>query len=197
MLVKTTPSAYSSVMKKGGVGGAKTAKSGSDFEDVLFARLAEDLIANGFNEIDVLRSGTTIRRVRYRHDQKGPLEVYFKAGVHKYFFEPRGVFTTELFSARLEPDTAIYSERTKTLTIIEKKQQNTTGSVAEKLQTCDYKMFYYKTLSKNLQIEVDLVWQLGPYFEKQQKGLKSVFEYMVSKGSRYFFGHIPFAELKI
>ena len=173
-------------MKKGGVGGALTAKSGSDFEDVLFAKLAEDLIANGFKEIDIQRNGNSIRCIKY-----------FKASVHKLFFEPRGVFSADFYSARLEPDTAIFSEKTKTLTIIEKKQQNTTGSVAEKLQTCDFKMLYYTTLAKPLGIKVDLVWQLGPYFEKQQKGLRSVFEYMKIKGSRYFFGHIPLSELKI
>ncbi len=184
-------------MKKGGVGGAATSKSGSDFEDALFAKLAEDLIANRFQEIDIQKNGNTIRYVRYKHSEKGNLDIYFKASVHKLFFEPRGVFSADFFSARLEPDTAIFSENTKTLTIIEKKQQNTSGSVAEKLQTCDFKMLYYTTLAKPLGIKVDLVWQLGPYFEKQQKGLRSVFEYMNSKGSRYFFGHIPVSELKI
>lgn len=184
-------------MKKGGVGGAITAKSGSDFEDVLFAKLAEDLIANGYKEIDIQRNGNSIRCINYRHSERGNLDIYFKASVHKLFFEPLGVFSADFFSARLEPDTAIFSDKTKTLTIIEKKQQNTTGSVAEKLQTCDYKMLYYTTLAKPLGFKIDLVWQLGPYFEKQQKGLRSVFDYMKSKGSRYFFGHIPFSELKI
>jgi hypothetical protein len=184
-------------MKKGGVGGANTAKSGSDFEDVLYAELARDLELNGFKEVDILRGPTSAKYVRYSHSQRGELEVFFKASVHKLFFEPRGIKSSNFFSARLEPDTAIYSSKTKTLTIIEKKQQNTTGSVAEKLQTCDYKMHYYTTLCNEIDVKVDLIWQLGPYFEKQQSGLRSVFEYMNSKGSRYYFGHVPVTELRI
>jgi len=179
------------------VGGAFTANSGSDFEDALFAELADDLQENGYSEIDILRGPISAKYVRYSHATQGELEVFFKASVHKLFFEPRGVKTADYFSARLEPDTAIYSPKTKTLTIIEKKQQNTTGSVAEKLQTCDYKMLYYSTLCSPIKVKVDLIWQLGPYFEQQQVGLRSVFEYMNSKGSRYFFGHIPVSELKI
>jgi len=184
-------------MKKGGVGGAVTAKAGSDFEDVLFNELVKDMQSNGFFQVDILRGPTAPKYVKYSHESRGEVEFFFKASVHKIFFEPRGVKSSDFFSARLEPDTAIYSPSTKTLTIIEKKQQNTTGSVAEKLQTCDYKMLYYTTLCKQIGVKVDLVWQLGPYFEKQQDGLRSVFEYMKSKGSRYFFGHIPVSELKI
>ena len=58
-------------------------------------------------------------------------------------------------------------------------------------------MLYYSTLCGPIKVNVDLIWQLGPYFEQQQVGLRSVFEYMNSKGSRYFFGHIPVSELKI
>lgn len=184
-------------MRKGGVGGALTAKAGSDFEDILFAKLANDFISHGFSEIEIVRNGNSLRSIKYNHSRIGQVEIYFKAAIHKLFFEPMGIKSSDYFSARLEPDTAIYSQRTRTLTIIEKKQQNTTGSVAEKLQTCDYKMRYYTTLSAPLDIEIDLIWQLGPYFEKQQKSLASVFEYMKSKGSRYFFGHIPFEELRI
>lgn len=184
-------------MKKGGVGGALTAKAGSDFEDALFIELASDLRSNGYIQVEILRGITSAKYVRYEHTNGGELEVFFKASVHKLFFEPRGVKSADFFSARLEPDTAIFSPKTKTLTIIEKKQQNSTGSVAEKLQTCDYKMLYYKTLCNQINVKVDLIWQLGPYFEKQQVNLRSVFEYMNSKGSRYFFGHIPISELKI
>jgi hypothetical protein len=184
-------------MKKGGVGGALTAKAGSDFEDALFNELAGDLKSNGYSQVDILRGPTSAKYVRYAHKNRGEIEIFFKASVHKIFFEPRGVKSSDFFSARLEPDTAIFSPKTRTLTIIEKKQQNTTGSVAEKLQTCDYKMLYYTTLCGQINVKVDLIWQLGPYFEKQQGNLRSVFDYMKSKGSRYFFGHIPVSELKI
>jgi hypothetical protein len=184
-------------MRKGGVGGAKTQKSGENFENETLATLVGSFLTNGY-EIKATRpGGNSPRGISLVNQQGKSVELYFKAAIHKDFFEPRGVETSKYFSARLEPDTAIYSESTKTLTIIEKKQQTSTGSVAEKLQTCDYKMRYYQTLCKPLGIKVDLVWQLGEYFLSQKSNLKSVFDYMEEKGSRYFFLEIPFDELKI
>ena len=69
--------------------------------------------------------------------------------------------------------------------------------MAEKLQTCDYKMMYYKTLCDPIGIKVDLIWQLGSYFFDQKDNLRSIFEYMLTKGSRYFFYEVPIKELKI
>jgi hypothetical protein len=46
-------------------------------------------------------------------------------------------------------------------------------------------------------IKVELVWQLGQYFVDQEANLKSIFEYMVSKGSRHYFLTIPIEELNI
>lgn len=184
-------------MKKGGVGGAKTSKSGSDFENSTYETLLNDLIAKGYSVKEIVNGTTSPRTITLVSEDFNKVEFYFKAAIHKNFFEPRGILTSEYFTARLEPDTAIYSEKTKTLTIIEKKQQTTTGSVAEKLQTCDYKMMYYKTLCAPLKVKVDLIWQLGEYFKQQEKGLGSVFEYMKSKGSSYYFHKVPVEALKI
>lgn len=184
-------------MRQGGVGGAKTQKSGENFETKTLASLVDSFLKNGYEVIATRPGGKSPRGISLANKQGKSVELYFKAAIHKDFFEPRGVETSGFFSARLEPDTAIYSESIKTLTIIEKKQQTGTGSVAEKLQTCDYKMIYYQTLCKPLGIKVDLVWQLGSYFLAQKSNLKSVFDYMEEKGSRYFFLEIPFDELKI
>ena len=187
-------------MKKGGIGGAKTQKAGADFEASTAEDLIQKLVKQGYKvtgEHRLSSSKSTLHGVSLISPKKNSLEIYYQDGIYKLFFEPRGVNWRKHFSARLKPDSAIYSEATKTLTIIEKKQQETSGSVAEKLQTCDYKMLYYTTLCNQIGIKVDLIWQLGPYFEMQQVNLRSVFDYMKSKGSRYFFGHIPVTELKI
>jgi hypothetical protein len=184
-------------MKKGGVGGAKTQKSGEAFENKTLVNLVKAFESGGFS-VKSLRSGRgSPRGITFQNSTGDCVELYFKAAIHKDFFEPRGIKTKEYFSARLEPDTAIFSEKTQTLTIIEKKQQIGSGSVAEKLQTCDYKMMYYKTLCDPIGIEVDLIWQLGSFFVDQKDNLRSVFEYMLTKGSRYFFHEVPIKELKI
>jgi hypothetical protein len=184
-------------MKKGGVGGAKTQKAGETFENETLDKLIKSFGANGYEIQSTRPGGLSPRGITLSNSQENIVDLYFKAALHKDFFEPRGVKSIDYFSARLEPDTAVYSHKAKTLTIIEKKQQTGAGSVAEKLQTCDYKMLYYSTLCKPLRINVHLFWQLGPYFVENQNGLRSVFEYMESKGSRYFFHEIPFREFVI
>lgn len=185
-------------MRKGGIGGAKTQKSGEVFESHTLTALISSLKIGGYT-VNSLRkgSGTSPRGITLENKEGDKIELYFKAAVHKDFFQPRGVLTEKYFSARLEPDTAIFSEKTNTLTIIEKKQQSGAGSVAEKLQTCDYKMMYYSTLCEPIGVKVDLIWQLGSYFVDQKENLRSVFEYMLLKGSRYYFLDIPIKELKI
>ena len=184
-------------MKQGGKGGAVASKSGSDFEEKTYKVLVSDLNKIGFEveSIDV-EKGVTRRLILIDKNSK-QIEIYFKSAIHKYFFEPRKIKTYEYFSARLEPDTAIYSDSIKTLTIIEKKQQKGPGSVSEKLQTCDYKMLYYKTLCSPIGVEVDLIWQLGEHFNLKQESLRSVFEYLVSKGSTYYFDKVPVNKLRI
>ena len=184
-------------MKKGGVGGAKTSKAGSDFEGTTYEVLLSDLQNKGFSVKATNYGAKNLRNLTLVGPDSKTIEIYFKASIHKDFFEPRGIRSLDFFSARLEPDTAIFSHFTKTLTIIEKKQQTGTGSVAEKLQTCDYKLIYYKTLCAPLGIEVDLIWQLGEYFEEQQEQLQSVFKYMILKGSTYYFHKVPVEKLKI
>jgi hypothetical protein len=56
---------------------------------------------------------------------------------------------------------------------------------------------YYSTLCEPIGVKVDLIWQLGQYFVGQKENLRSVFEYMLSKGSCYYFLDIPIKELKI
>jgi hypothetical protein len=187
-------------MKRGGVGGAKTQKAGAKFEESTAQDFLQDFIDSGFKVVEEHRlssNSSTVHGISLRNEKGKSLEIYYQDGVYKLFFEPGGVKWNQHFSARLKPDTAIYSPESRTLTIIEKKQQEAEGSVAEKLQTCDYKLHYYRTLTQALNIEVELVWLLGPYFEKKQETLKSVFEYMERKGSRYYFRKIPIQEISI
>jgi hypothetical protein len=187
-------------VKKGGSGGAKTQKSGADFEVSTADSFISDLMQLGFKVDSKHRRSprsSTLHGVSLSKTNEQKLEIFYQDGIYKLFFEPLGVDWKTYFSSRLKPDSAIYSTSTRVLTVIEKKQQNVEGSVAEKLQTCDYKLNYYKKLTKPLDVEVNLIWLLGPYFENKKDSLRSVFEYMLEKGSRYYFGNIPISELCI
>lgn len=186
-------------MKKGGVGGAKTAKAGSEFELLSDNHLLKALADSGFEQTllhGLNSSGNGVHGLTMeRGDSK--IDIFYKAGIYKYFFEPRNIDARKIFSARLEPDSAIYSHKKKVLTIIEKKQQTGAGSVAEKLQTCDYKRYYYETLLKGTDVKLEIVWLLGKYFLDQRDGLASVFEYMERKGSKFYFLEIPIEKLAL
>jgi hypothetical protein len=190
---------YCFTVKKLGVGGAKTAKAGSDFEEMTTNELFSNLSESGYKitATHKLSKGKETVHGILLVKNDDVIEIYFKTGLYKLFFEPRNIDYKKYFSSQLQPDSAIYSHKTKVLTIIEKKEMKNSGSVVEKLQTCDYKLLYYKKLTQSLNIEVDLVWQLGSYFEEQKLNLRSVYEYMISKGSRYYFHTIPIQELKI
>jgi hypothetical protein len=71
-----------------------------------------------------------------------------------------------LLTKALEPDEAYLDYETSTLTIFEKKYQDTDGSVDEKIQTIDYKMKQYKRIAAELGIEnVYFVYILGDFFK--------------------------------
>ena len=185
-------------MRKGGYGGARTQKAGAKFEQRTDQDFIEDFLSLGFSIGNVHRSGSNsgaLSGISLKNDEGKIVEIFYQDGLYKLFFEPNGVKWKEHFSARLKPDTAIFSSEKKVLTIIEKKQQETEGSVAEKLQTCDYKLNYYNTLAKPLNVRVELVWLLGSYFERKSESLRSVYEYMISKGSKYYFHKIPLSEI--
>ncbi len=187
-------------MKKGGTGGGHTARSGSSFEIVTDERLLSDLNLLGYVETKIVQlsgmNGPIHGRVMTLSSGAN-IEIFYKAGIYKLFFEPRNINYKDYFSARLEPDTAIYSEEKGTLTIVEKKQMTGAGSVAEKLQTCDYKQNYYETLVKNLNINIEIKWILGQYFQDNASQLKSVYEYMLQKKSKYYFHSLPVNELTL
>lgn len=180
------------------MGGARASFSGSRYELITDNLLLANLDAAGWSEKRELDARTpTDSAFKLASNSGGSIDIFYKRGLYQYFFVPRGVNYQDYFSARLEPDTAIYSETANTLTIIEKKQQSKGGSVAEKLQTCHFKRKYYETLCSEIDVEVDLVWVLGEYFKKNKDSLLSVFNYMNENGSRYFFDSVPVSELRL
>jgi hypothetical protein len=184
-------------MKKGGSGGAKTHQSGEEFEGKTALTLLSQLKSAGYSISNEVVSNNKPKVIELSRPDGKKLHIFFKAAIYKYFFLPRKIDYRDFFSLRLEPDTAIFSPNLNVLTIIEKKQQTVSGSVAEKLQTCDFKQKFYETLCNPVDVEVDLVWQLGQYFKDQEDNLKSVFEYLLEKGSRYYFHEIPIEKLRI
>ena len=91
------------------------------------------------------------------------------------------------------PDEALYVIINNTLFVIEMKYQEVTGSVDEKLQTCDFKKKQYKKLMAPLNIDVEYIYILDDWFRKPE--YKDVLDYVISMGCQYYFQYLPWQKL--
>ncbi len=131
------------------------------------------------NNEEVLKDGSIIARY------------YEKHGLYKKLLEPQRVNYKEILSKKLLPDGALLVGNT--LYIIEKKFQAGSGSVDEKLQTCDFKKKQYHKLLNPIGVNVEFFYVLNSWFD--QDANRDVFEYIESVGCRYFIEHLPLNEI--
>ncbi len=117
---------------------------------------------------------------------------YRKYGLYK-FLESQGIDYKKIISKKLLPDEALYVIVRNTLFVIEMKYQEVTGSVDEKLQTCDFKKKQYKKLMAPLNIEVEYIYILSDWFRKPE--YKDVLDYVISVGCQYYFQYLPLQKL--
>ena len=117
---------------------------------------------------------------------------YRKGSLYK-FLKSKGVNYKEILSKRLLPDEALYVIVNNTMYILELKFQKTSGSVDEKLQTCDFKKKQYQRLFAPLNYEVEYIYILSDWFNVP--GYKDVLTYINSMGCQYYFGYLPLQKL--
>ena len=163
-------------MIKGGNGGGNT-QTGIKFEErtdilTLLAQQEGYLVRDRsvfFGDIEIAKS-------------------YKKGELYKLLKE-HGVNYKDIISKKLLPDDAILVKGSNTLFIIEIKFQVTSGSVDEKLQTCDFKRKQYIRLLSPLGIDVEYIYVLNEWFEKPE--YKDVLEYIKSVGCHHYFHFLP------
>lgn len=161
-------------------GGAKTNFNGLKFESR--ADLRDAIVAHPDYTLlgdNVYKDGAIVARY------------YEKHGLYKDFLIPNGVDYATRISAKLLPDGALLVGNT--IYIIEKKYQAGSGSVAEKLQTCDFKKKQYIKLFDGLGLDVEYYYVLNDWFD--QPIFKDVFDYIESVGCRYFIVDLPLSEV--
>lgn len=116
---------------------------------------------------------------------------YKTHSLYKELLSPQGVNYRDILSKKLLPDEALLVGNT--LYLIEKKYQNVSGSVDEKLQTCDFKKKQYTRLLAPLGINVEYYYLLNDWFDQPQ--YRDVFNYIQSVGCKYFIGELPLSEI--
>ena len=163
-------------MKKGGTGGGNTI-TGLIYEGEVdlstFIAEQKDYTVNGS---EVLYNGECVAYIFKKYD-------FYR------YLKTKGVDWRKHISRQLLPDNAIYVIVNNTMFILEVKTQQKSGSVDEKLQTCDFKKKQYQKLLFQLNMEVEYIYVLDEWF-KQSK-YKDVLDYIISVGCQYYFNYIP------
>lgn len=167
-------------MIEGGIGGGNTITG---------------LIFEGKVDIaDFLQSqkGYRVNKSYVYYQEKQVARIFKKHAFYK-FLKEEGINWQDYISSRLVPDNCIYVIINNTLFIIEVKYQKTSGSVDEKLQTCDFKKKQYQKLLSQLNIDVEYIYILSDWFRKPK--YKDVLDYVISVRCQYYFNYIPLTKL--
>lgn len=105
------------------------------------------------------------------------------------FLDAEKVEWEKILSKKLLPDEAVLSKKVNSLTVVEKKWQETEGSVDEKLQTCGFKIRQYSRLMKPLGVKVKYVYLLNDWFSHPRYA--DVLDYIKEVGADYHFKSLP------
>jgi len=138
------------------------------------------------------KNGYKVKGTIIFYDKKEVARSYKKNALYK-FLESKKVNYKKILSKKLLPDEALYVIVNNTLFVIEVKFQKVSGSVDEKLQTCDFKRKQYAKLMAPLNIEVEYIYILSDWFKKSE--YKDVLDYIISVGCQYYFGYLPLQKL--
>ena len=175
-------------MIKGGTGGGNTT-TGLRFEQRTDIRQVFENI-EGYSIIE--STNRTGYEIWFNHEK---LAYCFKKRELYRFLEqePYCVNWQEHLSKRLEPDNALFVIVRDTLFIIEIKFQQVSGSVDEKLQTCDFKRKQYSKLVRDLGWRVEYVYVLNDWF--RDPVYRDTLDYIHSMNCHYLFNEVPLAWL--
>ncbi len=162
-------------------GGARTNYNGLRFEQT--TSLQEALENAGFR---------VINQCVYRNGEKVGLLVPQRK-FYSQFLEKAGVDYREYNSKRWLPDEAFVNDETRTVYIVEKKFQNTHGSVDEKLPNCGFKKREYEKLVHPLGYRVEYMYVFNDWFRDPQ--YRDTLEYIMDSGCKYFYNSVPLEAL--
>lgn len=114
-------------------------------------------------------------------------KLFIKTGLYDWFIE-KNINWKEFWSKRLIPDTLIINDDKKTAFIIEIKYQQVSGSVDEKLQTCEFKLKQYQKIFNFIGYKTEFIYLLNDWFK--DKSYNDVLNYISEKKCHYFFNEI-------
>ena len=153
-----------------GAGGANTNKNGLPYENLTDLNTHIEVIKTNKNS-------TTIRFINYDTELEKPNG---KTGLFKVLSKYLDESVEKGHGCR-QPDECYINIKNKKIYIIEKKFQQTNGSVIEKLQTPEFKIWNYSQMFPDFTIVY--VYCLSDYFKEHAK---AELEYLKKKKLVYF-----------
>lgn len=105
----------------------------------------------------------------------------------KFMKTVHGVDCMKIWSKKLLPDEALFLDNT--VYIIEIKYQKVSGSVDEKLMTCDFRKKQYEKVCKAAGLKVVMIYILNDWFRDVR--YKDCLDYIEESGCHYFFNEVP------
>lgn len=109
--------------------------------------------------------------------------------VYTNFLKPRGINYENYNSKAWRPDEAFINFDNQTAYIIEKKFQNCSGSVDEKLPSCHFKKWEYEKLFTPLGYRVEFIYIFNSWFTDPK--YRDTLFYIKEMGCHYFYNEIP------
>ena len=158
-------------------GGAQTNANGLTFEQTTSLDDALKQAGDSLNGREVCKDGVKI-------GYSVP-----KQNLYSKFLSQKGVDYRAYNSKQWLPDECFIHEARKTAYIIEKKFQNTSGSVDEKLPGCHFKKREYEKLFRPIGYRVEYLYVFNDWFHQPQ--YRDTLEYIREMGCHYFFDAIP------
>lgn len=162
-------------------GGAQTNANGLHFEQT--TDLTTVLQQAGYSVVDhvVYKDGEAIGMSLPKYD------------LYTYFLAPHGIHYQDYNSKKWLPDEAFINTQNKTAYIIEKKFQNVSGSVDEKLPNCHFKKMEYQKLFSPIGYQVEYIYVFNDWFRDPQ--YRDTLDYILAMGCCYFYNEIPLEAL--
>jgi hypothetical protein len=161
-------------------GGARTNINGLHFEQTTSLR-----------EIFLQKKDFTVIGDNLLKDGEKVGQLCEKNKIYKCILEPNKVDYKRIVSKKMLPDEAIWVG--DTVYIIEKKFQSGSGSVDEKLQTCDFKKKQYAKLLSTVNLNVEYIYFLNDWFLRSE--YDDVKEYIAEVGCQYYFDELPLSSI--
>ena len=139
------------------------------------------------------KTGYEVDKDKVLYEGKLVARVFKKNSFYRVFLTELEIDWKTCVSKRLLPDDCIFVLMNNTLFVIECKFQQVSGSVDEKLQTCDFKKKQYQKLLAKANIDVEYVYLLSDWFK--HPAYKDVLDYIISVNCSYYFEYIPLTRL--